>query len=193
MTIENAVQAIAEKVYQTGRTTSGTVRQMFSSFRFTEGDLEVLAMEGLASRVNSLLVSGQFESANPKPQQVIIETVFEPTAADKAAGRTTPTKKQPAPIKISVDVAILHKTILQVHDVRKPIIEFTKRDLDYMLRLYGAEIQGYGARAEVFEYAKTRLETLGKTRISDLAVGEQTILARKWKATKKFTKKFVVA
>ena len=193
MNIDKAVQFIAEKVYQTGHPTSGTVRQLFSSLGLTESDLDILAMEGLSGRVNSLLVSGGFESANPKPQQVIIETHFEPTVADKAAGRTQPSRIQPAPIKISVDVEILHNTLLQVHGVRKPIIEFTSRDLDYMLRLYGAEIKGYSARTEVFEYAQSRLKTLKKTRISDLANGEQTILARKWKATTKINEKTAVA
>ncbi len=193
MNIEKAIQMIAEKVYQTGHATSGTVRQMFSSLRLTDSDLEVLAMEGLSSRVNSLLVSGNFESTNPKLPQVVIKTYFEPSPADRAAGRTQPTSAPPAPLKISVDVEILHSTLLQVHGIRKPIIEFTSRDLDYMLKLYGAEIRGYSARAEVFEYAQKRLKTLGKTRISDLANGEQTILARKWKATTKLTDKVAVA
>jgi len=185
MTLNDAVQKIADEIYETGELTAVVVQKRFASLRLSDDDLNQLAIKAFGSEVNSLLTGGRFQPSNPKPPKKSYETrgsiVISPNRSAGAKNDQPPIVIAPPPVMISVDVQILHNVVLEVHGIKKPIIDFGIRDIDYMLNLYGNEISGYTARAEVFQYAKDRLKGLGKARISDLAAGELTILGRKWK------------
>lgn len=194
MNLSKAIQTLAEEAHRTGKPTAGIVRARFRSLVLSPDDIEALAAEALSSRVNTLLTSGTFTATHP-PTSVSIPISVRYSASPAAIrdGKPESTVEPPPPIKISVDVIILHQTLLEVNGTRKPIIDFGLSDLRYILKKYGAEINGYTAKSEVFRYTVGRLETLGKTKVSQLAQGEQTIIARKWKATTKLADNAAVA
>ena len=93
----------------------------------------------------------------------------------------TKVKKRPVKV-IDVEVRVLYDTKYDVMGKRKSFVEFTIHDLNFSINRYQKQIDGHQRHLEVMKYTKERLTKLGKKSVSELAQGEQNILARKLKA-----------
>lgn len=182
MTIQNAVQRVADHIRNTGQPLSEAVIKVWPSLSFSKEDERVLMQQAIASRVSSALTNTvrtsdgsaykyksntvpsplpSFGSVPIKPVQVSVQTTFiEPKVHD-------------------VKIHILKDTTYQINGVSKAIINFSRYDVHTKLESTRAVEEGVVRHRKVWEYLHDRMKELGKYHVFELAEGEQLKLARK--------------
>lgn len=186
MSIQEAVKAVYKQQKSTGGSAIGVVRKLWAKLSLSDSDLETLAQQALAGRVSAFATGGHLadkeESATPF-RQFLTESYHPPVSSPSEPRATASVTVERTPVKIiDVTVSILYNTNYDINGRRKAFIEFTLSDLNYSITRYGQQIEGHQRHLAVMQYTKERLNKLGKRSVSELAQGEQTILARKLKA-----------
>lgn len=184
MSIQEAVKAVYKQQKSTGGSAIGVVRKLWAKLSLSDSDIETLAQQALAGRVSAFATGGHLadkeestssyrEPYRPPPQT---NSPSEPRIHTSVVIERPPVKV------IDVTVSVLYNTNYDINGHRKAFIEFTLSDLNYSINRYGQQIEGHQRHLAVMQYTKERLNKLGKKSVSELAQGEQTILARKLKA-----------
>lgn len=184
MSIAKAISFIVKSSQNTDQSAISLVRKFWSKLSLSDFEVESLAQQALANRVSQVLVG----KARPEPVEI-------PSRSADSWGSYSPAPKEQSetiefdavvtktPIKtIDVSVRILYETGYDIRGKRKSFVEFTIYDLNYSISRYQQQIDGHTRHLQVMEYTKERLTKLGKKSVSELAPGEQSILARKLKA-----------
>jgi hypothetical protein len=125
---------------------------------FTKEEKETLMQEALAYRVNPML-------NNPITQRGGTEV-------------SVTSYRQPAMERHEVTCLLLQNVIYHVNGAAKPIAVFTKFDVATKLESVRSVEAGVVRHRKMWEYVHERLTTLKKSKVEDLAEGEQTKIAR---------------
>jgi hypothetical protein len=162
MSIKDATSAIAQYIRDTGKPLSEAIKLVWPDLGpFSKEEKQTLMMEALASRVNPILNN----PVNPRWGNGEVEV-----------GVTS--YRQPAMERHEVTCQILQDVIYHVNGAAKPIAVFTKYDVLTKLESVRNVEAGVVRHRKMWEYIHERLTALNKSKVEDLAEGEQTKIAR---------------
>lgn len=161
MIIKDATATITQYIRDTGKPLSEAIKLVWPELGpFSDEDKQTLMMEALASRVNPLL-------NNP---------ITRPWGAEIEVGVTS--YRQPAMQRHEVTCQILQDVIYHVNGTAKCMAVFTKFDVLTKLESVRSVEAGVIRHRKMWEYVHERLTACKKSKIEDLAEGEQTKIAR---------------
>ena len=179
MDIQQAVKFIDkhQRASKSKETALQLVQKLWNQLDLSTSDVRSLAKGALSQKYSAFKTSGQPIARQPEYTPYRRSQSEQPREVDVEIGKL-PEKS------ISVEVKILYDTTYDVGGQRKAFIDFTLHDLRYKMDDYEQQIEGHTRHFKVMKYARERLAKLGKNAVSELAQGEQTILAQKLKAAK---------
>lgn len=183
MNIQQAIDFVVkfQKTSKTDRSITRLVRDLWGKLGLSQKELEILAQQALATRISTHLTGGKDETEYPTQPEYAA-----PKLPSSIANKEIVVSKDPVQVKtVALDIRILYNTNYDVAGKRKPFANFTVYDLDWTINRYAQQVDGHQRHLEFMRETKARLLQLGKKSISELATGEQTILARKFSALKK--------
>ncbi len=160
MAIKDAVISITQFIRDTGKPVSEAVREIWPQLGpFSEEDQQTLMIEALASRVNPVLNNPIFHRYGNEVT-VTVES------------------RQPAMERHEVTCVLLRDVIYHVNGVAKSVAVFTKHDVLTKLESIRHVEAGVIRHRKMWEYIHERMTVLKKSKVEDLAEGEQTKIAR---------------
>lgn len=157
MTIQEAVETIAQYVRDTGKAAPDAVRAVWDQISpFSDEDAATLMQQALASRVS--------------PQS---------TGRAGSATQVSITHRRADPLERHVVTCqILQDVRYTVNGASKAVAVFTRYDLNTKIEQADAIIGGFKRYKGVWEFALSLLIKYDKPRIEDLGEGEQMKIAR---------------
>lgn len=176
---------IAKAVNTSQGSTPSVVGRMFSELHLSDSERELLQQEALVVRVNQLLTSGALATAMvvADPIDLVVE---KPSVLPERPYAARPGIPAVQPDRVvDVEVRILGLISYDILGRRVPVKEMTLGHLNILIQSFDAKIDGMENTRDFFIGVRDRLKTLKKQKVSDLARGELTQLARRLEALKK--------
>lgn len=180
--IDHAVNLVVERVRKTSESVADALRAMRARVvaKLSASQRNTLLDEALIGRISDALRNPTDRQAGVSPgafrgdEQAL-------AGNGRAVHVTVETVGQPSSTPVSVSVTILHDTVLSTLDgARKALVHFTVADCYFCIGRLEAQSDGLKRQSAVLAYISERLRVLGKKEVSQLATGEQSIIARKW-------------
>lgn len=178
--INKAIRQAINHIKRTSETTPQVVSQLWSQFPLSEEDVQTLAMEGLVVRIGNVRRNPNLLEDEQTVTGSFGRISIPEIISSKPEGRFVHVQ-----VTRTKETRILHDTMLTINNANVALIDFTARDCSLYIRSQSKIVDGLERHIEVAEYIRDRLTTLNKKKVSDLAVGEQHIIAQKWRALAK--------
>jgi len=177
LSIPQSVNYILKNARNSDEAAIKLVRKFWDDLSLSDSDIKTLAQQALASHLSSVMVGKRRPEPESRVERIPARSYTEPIASYTGSISIERPKEE----TIDIEISVLHASY-DINGRRKKFITFTVFDLNYTINRYEQQIEGHRRHLQVMEYAKERLTKLGKKSISELARGEQTILARKLQA-----------
>lgn len=171
--LQSEIVRIAKQVQETKNPTVEVIHKLFPTLSLSEQERIQLQKEALSSRVNQVLTSGSLVNVKSREVKVEIEPCEKPISGGLSGGLSSF-----VPEKIDIDVRILHDVIYDVNGKRVAVIDMHVSSVSSVINSFNGRISGMTKTREFFVSLRARLKELNKTKVSDLARGEQTRFAR---------------